>query len=169
VAQRGGRQRTFGSGGNAKGVDEPAFVEWDFAGKRTGEKQLHKAARPGRQKQEEIVGDKEDYDDGSGLAWLRKRREERERRQRQAAADASAAEEAAVEEATACDEVKSVGVDPNVPKMIVTSPSTHADLPAESTWTGDEHQLTPVPPLSGSTTGSSTDEEDNSDGRHIVF
>jgi hypothetical protein len=170
VAQRGGRQRTFGAGGKtSNGIDEPVFVEWDFAGKRTGGKHFAQVGR----RREDMVGDKEDLDEGSGLAWVRKRQQERERRRQMQGVSDSAAKDSARQETRADIEVETVRGDLGVSTMVVASDSIQAALLGKSPWTGDEHELPgSVSPLSGSTTGSTTgsntDEEDNSDGEANV-
>jgi hypothetical protein len=173
VAQRGGRPRTFGRNNAAsnKKVTEPLFVEWDFGGKRTSGKHFDEAVSrttASTQRRKEMSAlDKEELEEGSGLAWVRKRRAEKERRQRQqqeanggTTAPTTTTANTKVVERNASVDGNNNYIKHQVPETVTTPPTPPVD---SKPWDRDAHGTEPSAGRSGSTTSS--DEEDSGDGK----
>ncbi len=61
---------------------EPTFVEWGYGGMGSVKSQREVGGRMWRRVQSEsgMAGDAEDEDDGSGMSWVKRRKEARQRR-----------------------------------------------------------------------------------------
>ena len=102
---------------------EPEFVEWGHGG--MGSVQGVKSAGANSKWQRLGASNDEDLDDGGGMAWIKKRREERERKEREA-------KEKAEKEAAGLDavpEVKADDEDTSVQIVAVSPPASESAMP----------------------------------------
>lgn len=90
---------------------EPEFVEWGYGGMGSVKSQREVGGRMWDKVQSEsgMIGDCDD-DDGGGMTWVKRRREERERKARQEEAEQKSKEAVAKEEAQKEHDLRAVNV-----------------------------------------------------------